>query len=327
MQRIQIEDRTDLKSEIPLSTPYCIFIDPSSVCNLRCSFCMNKNIKRPTTMRLDIFRKIIDDLEEFDRPVKTIRLYALGEPLMNKGFCSMVEYAKNSRKVIRVDTTTNGTILNPELNKQLADSGISRINISIGAMNTEKYREFTGNRTVVFEHIVEGVADLYSRLKGRGTIIFVKTNGDYLTDEEKETFFNIFKPICDGCALEHTMNCWKDFEVEDVNREVGLYGNPRKEVMVCPYVFYSFMIHADGIASACFLDWNRKLVIGDATIESMKSLWNDRVFNHLRMQMLHKERKRHPICRSCDQLIAGMPVDLDDHTHDILAGMKERRNA
>jgi len=113
MHRIQLEKRTDLASEIPLEAPYVIFIDPSSHCNFKCKFCMNDKIKNKSMMDFKLYKKIIDDLQEFQNPVKTIRLYGYGEPLMNVNFTDMVEYAKKSNKVLEVDTTTNGFILNP----------------------------------------------------------------------------------------------------------------------------------------------------------------------------------------------------------------------
>ena len=150
MKRIQLDKRTDLKSEIPLETPYCIFIDPSSACNFKCGFCMNQYIKQPSIMSMPLFKKLIDDLDVFKSPVKTIRLYGFGEPLLNKNFCDMVRYAKKSSKVLEVDTTTNASMLTPELIDDLVSSGIDRVNISIEAMNTEKYREFTNNSTIIF---------------------------------------------------------------------------------------------------------------------------------------------------------------------------------
>jgi len=321
MKRIQLDKRTDLKSEIPLETPYCIFIDPSSACNFKCGFCMNQYIKQPSIMSMPLFKKLIDDLDVFKSPVKTIRLYGFGEPLLNKNFCDMVRYAKKSSKVLEVDTTTNASMLTPELIDDLVSSGIDRVNISIEAMNTEKYREFTNNSTIIFENIVNNVKMLSE--KKQNTIIFVKICGDFLTDEEKRKFLDIFTPISDGCDIEHTMNCWRDVKVENVNQEVGIYGQELKEVSVCPYVFYSFFIHSDGHASACFLDWNKKLVIGDAKNESLKSLWNDKLMGSIRKTMLDKERKNHPVCYECNQLIAGMPVDLDDSAKDILGRLNE----
>jgi len=277
---------------------------------------MNKHIKQPTTMKMHLFKKLIDDLDEFESPIKTIRLYGFGEPFLNKDFCNMVRYAKKSSKVLAVDTTTNASLLTQELIDDLVSSGIDRINISIEAMNTEAYRKFTNNSNIVFENIINNIRLLFGKRKS--TIIFIKINGDYLTNKERELFLSVFSPISDGCDIEHTMNCWRDTNIGDVNKEVGIYGQPLKEVMVCPYVFYSFFIHSDGDVSACFLDWNKKLVIGDAKNERLKSLWNDRLMNAIRKLMLNKERKNHPVCYECNQLIAGLPVDLDDYSEDIL---------
>jgi len=320
MKRIQLEDRTDLKSEIPLQTPYCLFVDPSSACNFRCRFCMNQKIKRRETMSLGLFKKIIDDLEEFPNPVKTVRLYGFGEPFLNSSFCEMVRYAKASKKVLRVDTTTNASLLNESFSAELVASGIDRINVSIEAMSTSKYRDFTQNNLVSFEKIVEEISRLY-KMKTNMTI-FVKIDGDYLDENEKQRFFDTFSSISDGCDLEHTMNCWRDFDEVEANQSVGIYGQPLKEVSVCPYVFYSFFVHADGYVSSCFLDWNKKLIIGDVKNESVKSLWQSELFNQFRQLMIMKKRKSHAICRNCQQLVAGMPVDLDDHADEISRRMK-----
>lgn len=321
MKRILLEKRTDLKSEVPLSTPYCIFIDPSSACNFKCGFCMNKYIEKPVIMDMTLFKKIIDDLDEFENPVKTIRLYGFGEPLLNKDFCNMVRYAKNSDKVLEVDTTTNASQLTPELIDDIVSSGIDRINISINSMNTEKYREFTNNQTIVFENIVNNVKELFE--KSGDIIIFVKICGDYLTDKEKDLFIELFSSISDGCDIEHTMNCWRDMNLDGVNKEVGIYGQPLEEVMVCPYVFYSFFIHSDGESSACFLDWNKKMLVGSVKDRSVKSLWDDEYMDSTRKLMLRKERKNHHVCHNCNQLLAGMPVDLDDYAKDILGRLSK----
>lgn len=315
MKRIQLDNRSDLSSEIPLEAPYSIFIDPSSYCNFRCSFCMNQHIERPKIMDKALFEKIIDDLQEFENKVKTIRLYGFGEPLLNINFCHFVEYAKKSSKVISVDTTTNASLLNSELIRKIVDSGIDRINISIEAVGTENYRKFTRNNRVTYEGIIKNIEELF-KLK-KDIVIFTKINGDYLDEVSKQEFIATFSPISDGCDIEHTMSCWRDFDVAEVNTEVGIYGQPLKEVMVCPYVFYSFLIHADGTASACFLDWNKQLVIGNADNESVKSLWGSPKLNDLRRIMISKERKSYAACKKCNQLVAGMPVDLDDKAEQI----------
>ena len=47
-----------------------------------------------------------------------------------------------------------------------------------------------------------------------------------------------------------------------------------KEVDICPYPFYSMSINSDGKVSVCFLDWSRKMIIGDANEHSLKEIWD-----------------------------------------------------
>ena len=121
--RIDIHDRLELKNALPLRTPYVIHIDPSDTCNFRCKFCPSGNpeLMQKTRgrghgpMDFDLYKGIIDSLQEFPDPIRVIRLYKEGEPLVNKHFADMVRYAKSSSKVLRVDTTTNASLLTPEL--------------------------------------------------------------------------------------------------------------------------------------------------------------------------------------------------------------------
>jgi radical SAM protein with 4Fe4S-binding SPASM domain len=313
MKRIQIENRTDLKSEIPLEAPYSLFIDPSNACNFKCKFCMNGQIEKPKIMEFDLYKKIIDDLQEFKNPVKTIRLYGFGEPLLNNNFCDMVHYAKRSDKVLNVDTTTNASLINPKLAERLIFSGIDRINISIEGLSSKKYSDFTG-KEINFDLLVENLTYLHS-LK-EDTVIFIKIAGDYLTEDEKLDFFKIFKPISDGCDIEYTMNCWYDTEVEGVNQKVGVYGQPLEDIDVCSYIFYSMMIQASGQVSVCFLDWNKKMLLGDVNKNSVKEIWSGDKFNQFRIDMLKGNKNK--ICKGCSQLKAGMPVNIDAYKNEIL---------
>ncbi|MDA0036149.1 SPASM domain-containing protein [Brachyspira hyodysenteriae] len=150
--------------------------------------------------------------------------------------------------------------------------------------------------------------------------MIVKINGDIISEEQKQEFYNIFGEIADGVNIESVMSCWPEFELDgiSVNMERGIYGQEIKEVMVCPYVFYSMSINSTGIASACYLDWERKLIIGDVNKESVKTIWNSNEMNNLRKIILKKERKSHPICKNCGQLTHGMPDNIDDYADELL---------
>ena len=72
--RIELENRTKLETVIPLSTPFVIFVDPADSCNFKCNFCptgdseLMKKVGRPfKVMNFELYKKIIDDICEFDK--------------------------------------------------------------------------------------------------------------------------------------------------------------------------------------------------------------------------------------------------------------------
>lgn len=327
--RIDLENRTRLETVIPLGTPFIINVDPSDKCNFQCKFCPtgNRDLMHRTKgrnfgpMDFDLYKKIIDDICEFDQPIKVLRLYKDGEPLLNPRFADMVRYAKGKGCCCRIDTTTNASLLTREKSLAIIDAGLDRINISVEGVNAGQYLDFSGY-SIDFERLVGNIAFLNDHKKQCEMI--VKTNGDILSAEDREKFYKIFGDISDGVYIESIMSCWPEFELNgvEVNREVGIYKQEISEVLVCPYVFYSFSINSDGTASACFLDWARKLVVGDVRKESVKRIWNGAKLRELQMLFLRKERKRHPVCRDCGQMTHGMPDNIDKYAAELLSLLK-----
>ena len=79
--RIDLKNRTRLETVIPLSVPFIINVDPADVCNFQCKFCPtgDRKLIRNTPgrnhglMDFDLYKKIIDDIGEFEKPIKVLR--------------------------------------------------------------------------------------------------------------------------------------------------------------------------------------------------------------------------------------------------------------
>tara|TARA_R110002072_G_scaffold132740_1_gene272949 strand:+ start:1398 stop:2405 length:1008 start_codon:yes stop_codon:yes gene_type:complete len=325
--RIDIENRTKLETVIPLNVPFIINVDPSDACNFQCKFCPtgDRELMKNTAgrnfgvMDFDVYKKIIDDICEFERPIKVLRLYKDGEPLVNQNFSKMVKYAVDSGCCERVDTTTNASLLTPELSDQIIEAGLTRINISIEGMTQKQYIDFAKHK-VDFENLVSNIRYFYENRKQCEMI--VKINGDFLSKEDEENFYKTFGDIADGVFVEHVMECWPEFALNGgliANSEFGIYKQQIKEVQACPYVFYSFAINSDGRVSSCFLDWSRKLIVGDTRTESVKDIWYGTRLKTLQKLMLNKKRKSHPVCGNCGQMTHGQPDDIDAHADNLIA--------
>ncbi len=322
------KDRVRLKTVIPLDTPYLVFIDPSSVCNLSCKFCPcgggNKEVwsseKKTNIMSYELYRKIVDELAEFPRKIKTLRLYKEGEPLINKRLPDMIYFARKKDIADKIDFTTNGTLLTHDLSLALMDAGVDRINISIEALNEKDYESVSGIK-IDYDKFIDNLQFLY---ENRGNChIFMKISDCGLNGRPEEEFYKKFENMADELSVEYITPVWPNFEVSKVaqNGTYDIYGSlmeQRSSAMVCPYLFYSMCVNSDGSVSACFMDWNHKLIIGNIHEESLVSIWNGNSLTEMRRNHLMLKKDCYSACADCGQLKYAVLDNIDEYREELL---------
>lgn len=325
------KDRPDLGDRLPLNTPLVLVLDPSSICNLRCGFCPTGDEKligqcsnrTQKIMSLDLFQRIMNDTENgFDGKIRVLRLYKEGEPLVNPGFEDMVRYAKkNNQKIGRIDTTTNGLLLNPERNRKLIEAGIDQINISVNGVSAEQYRKYT-RKSVDFDRYVSNIKDLYAN---RGNCeIYIKAIKDNLTEEEQKRFFDIFGECADRIFLERIAEPWPHFKSEFIPEEVtwGNYDQAGDFKTVCPYLFYTMVVNSDGTVSSCIGDWKHEQILGNCAEESVAAIWNGEKCRKMWVDHLRGERGKYPMCSACNVINYGCYDNIDMYADRILEKLK-----
>lgn len=330
--RIDLRDPRELKEALPLRTPYVIHIDPCDICNFHCKFCPSGNLElmKKTNGRghgpidFNTYCGIIDSLKEFPDPVRVIRLYKEGEPLLHPRFAELVSYAKASPKVQRVDTTTNASLLTKDRSLAIIEAGLNRINISVEGINAEQYREFSGHK-MRYEEFVDNIAFFYDNKKQ--CEMNIKINGDILTADQEEEFYSIFGNITDGISVERTIDYWPKYKEmkADYDESVTLLGGTSREVQICPYVFYEMCINSDGSYSLCRFDWNHAMMMAPhvSAPATPKKIWDSIVLWQFQQQFLRKERLQMTVlsCPKCGILKQGVPEDLDQFADEILDNM------
>ena len=80
--------------------------------------------------------------------------------MLNPNICEMIRYAKESDVADFIEMITNGSKLSPVLNRNLIDSGIDRIRISIEALDEIGYRNIAGTK-IDFAAFVNHIRDLH----------------------------------------------------------------------------------------------------------------------------------------------------------------------
>ena len=165
----------------------------------------------------------------------------------------------------------------------------------------------------------------FTHNKGNCEIV-VKIPGELITEAQRQQFFDTFGDHCDRIFVENFAPCWPEFDIEEhtgVKISKGIYQQDIGDTDTCPYIFYGYSVNADGLVSSCFLDWGRKLVIGDVRQQSMKEIWNSERMNALRLQHLEGRRRQNGVCGNCGQLSHCLPDNIDAHRLVLLDKFKK----
>ncbi|HOZ48739.1 MAG TPA: radical SAM protein [Candidatus Hydrogenedentes bacterium] len=112
-------------------------------CNLRCVYCMPPTGIAPI-LHDDVLR--YEEIAAFvqvavEHGIRKVRLTG-GEPLVRKGIAFLVHQLANIAGVEDLCMTTNGVLLG-QFAGELAAAGLHRVNISLDALNPERFAEIT----------------------------------------------------------------------------------------------------------------------------------------------------------------------------------------
>ena len=261
--RLEYANTRNILSEVvPLDTPYVLFLDPCGACNFKCKFCPCNNSdylsqQRHEVMDMELFQKILADIEEFPQQIKVINLYGFGEPLLHRNYVEMAKEIKDRNLCRELRCTTNGYMLSPELNRKLVSTGIDMIRISVEALTNEDYGDIC-DVSMDFNKFVENIRDLYEVSRGTNTKVSVKILNVALRDEkDAEHFYDIFEPISDYTYIQDTTQAWAEFEayVPKGNYEAGNIGDMMDEDKICSFSLTNMAIHSNGSVGVCPQDW------------------------------------------------------------------------
>lgn len=130
-------------------------ISVTDKCNLKCRFCMpDGGIKFLAEEKILSF----DEIKEIIKSVIPLGICNFkitgGEPLIRKGITKFIADIKSMDKVNSVTLTTNGILLR-HMAKELAQSKIDGINVSLTSLDPKEYEFVTGSNKL--NSVLEGI--------------------------------------------------------------------------------------------------------------------------------------------------------------------------
>lgn len=129
-------------------------------CNMRCTYCMPKEIFGPEYAFLPQ-----SELLSFDEIERVARIFAGwgvcklritgGEPLVRKGLPELIQRLSQVPGIEDIALTTNGLLL-PQLAQPLREAGLKRVTISLDALDDETFGRMNGLNIKV-ERVLKGI--------------------------------------------------------------------------------------------------------------------------------------------------------------------------
>jgi len=139
------------RDAVAVEPPVCLYLETTNRCNLLCETCPRtfEELEPPTDMSWELFTRIVDQVPNLQRAV----LHGVGEPMLVKALPRMIRYLK--ARGVYVLFNTNGTLLNPKKFRELIDTGLDELRVSVDAADAATYKQVRGKD--FFHRIVRDV--------------------------------------------------------------------------------------------------------------------------------------------------------------------------
>jgi MoaA/NifB/PqqE/SkfB family radical SAM enzyme len=131
--------------------PVCLYLETTNRCNLLCTTCPRTydQLEPEADMSWELFTRIVDQVPNIARVV----LHGVGEPMLVKELPRMVRYLKARDAYVLFNT--NGTALTAKKGRELADSGLDELRVSLDAADARTFLLVRGKD--YFNRIVRNV--------------------------------------------------------------------------------------------------------------------------------------------------------------------------
>lgn len=271
-----------------------IDIGITNLCNADCIMCPHRNIKKFGTMKMNLYKKIIDDVSQCG--IESVNLSFFGEAMLDKTLIDKIIYAKS--KNLKVGFFTNAALMFKDKSKEMIDAGIDRITVSMDSNDKKIYEKIRVN--CEYNDVKKNILDfleLRKKSKKKITVSMVAVLMDENYNNLKE-YHSFWGPKVDSINLINMENRSDSFDKKSkksLSYKKGLIREP------CPLIWEHMVIDWDGKVVLCCNDYLHEVVVGDLNKETIKDVWFGNKINMFRSIHKKSEFKKLPFCDRCNK--------------------------
>lgn len=263
-----------------------IYVEISNICNLNCSFC-SKVEKPKRIMSIEEFDIILNKIKDY---TDYIYLHVKGEPLLHPRIIEFIERANLYN--LKVNLTTNGTLLEKHVDELSKLKNINKINISIHSENNE-------------ENYCEKIFESVEKLTNITTIYRLWTLKNNELDKKSteivdkiKKYYEIDNDTYEELLKEKNIKIRNNIYVDKDNEFDWPTITENKSNGYCYALKTQIGILVDGTVIPCCLDSNGKIELGNIYKETLEEIINkDR---YKKLQKSFQDRTPcEELCKSC----------------------------
>ena len=150
--------------------PTNVYIPVTNRCNLKCWMCDVVMVPRPVLeLGLDEIRQVLDEVKSWGG--NQIVLLTGGEPFLRKDIFDILHHSVSLG--LRTEMVTNGTLIDERTARQVMDSGLHMIAVSLDSV-TPRIHNATRGVKGAFDGAVQGIRNLVKAKKDSGSEIWIE---------------------------------------------------------------------------------------------------------------------------------------------------------
>lgn len=308
----------------------------ASICNFKCFYCIHSNpvlipetIRNTRYMSFDIFKRCADNILKLGT-LKKVVLSGTGEPMINPDLIRIVEYAQKIQLAQNgeIELISNASLLTNELADGLIQAGLGKLKISLQGLNSQDYLD-TSCACLDFDKFIGQIEYFYRHKKN--TVLRIKIMDSMInTSQTRETFYNIFGPICDELVVENIkpIHSKVDYSrISERDRDKNFYNEPILDNQICTRPFFSLSVWTDGSIGQCSnVETLNDITFGNAA-DDFDGVWNGEKYNAFLLSLLRKDNfTRYATCSRCKEYqCMALPSDiLDGHEEELIRRYEQK---
>lgn len=274
-----------------LSHPLHLLIEPTSICNLRCTMCfqVDRTFTKKEYMGMmpwDLFVKIVDEAAEIG--CNAITLASRGEPTLHKDFGKMLIYLK-SKNILDIKINTNATKLTEELCHDILKAEVSEVVFSVDAGTKDTYESIRVKGK--FEEVVANI-EQFAKIREKyypNAVTTTRISGVKVSKEQDiEQMETFWSRIVDEVVIVPAYSRW------------DTYNNPTNSLTTaCSALWSRMYVWYDGTCNPCDFDYKSNLALGNVNDHSLAEIWANERYAKFRELHAAKNRSQMNPCDRC----------------------------